>query len=39
MNWIPTPERLEIHFTPYQFGIALPETKTVLRSPTCLRPS
>lgn len=28
-NWIPTAEGLEIHFAPYQFGIALPETKTV----------
>ncbi len=28
-NWIPTSEGLEIHFAPYQFGIALPETKTV----------
>jgi hypothetical protein len=28
-NWIPTVEGLEIHFAPYQFGIALPETKTV----------
>ncbi len=28
-NWIPTAEGLEIHFVPYQFGIALPETKTV----------
>ncbi len=28
-NWIPTTEGLEIHFAPYQFGIALPETKTV----------
>ena len=29
VNWIPTAEGLEIHFVPYQFGIALPETKTV----------
>jgi hypothetical protein len=29
VNWIPTNEGLEIHFAPYQFGIALPETKTV----------
>jgi hypothetical protein len=29
VNWIPTAEGLEIHFAPYQFGIALPETKTV----------
>lgn len=29
VNWIPTIEGLEIHFAPYQFGIALPETKTV----------
>ena len=29
MNWIPTAEGLEIHFTPYQFGIALPEATTV----------
>jgi hypothetical protein len=29
VNWIPTSEGLEIHFAPYQFGIALPETKTV----------
>jgi hypothetical protein len=28
-NWIPTNAGLEIHFSPYQFGIALPETKTV----------
>jgi hypothetical protein len=28
-NWIPAAEGLEIHFAPYQFGIALPETKTV----------
>jgi hypothetical protein len=28
-NWIPTDEGLEIHFSPYQFGIALPETKIV----------
>jgi hypothetical protein len=28
-NWIPTDDGLEIHFSPYQFGIALPETKTV----------
>jgi hypothetical protein len=28
-NWFPTSEGLEIHFAPYQFGIALPETKTV----------
>jgi hypothetical protein len=28
-NWIPTSEGLEIHFAPYQFGIALPETKIV----------
>jgi hypothetical protein len=28
-NWIPTAEGLEIHFAPYQFGIALPETKIV----------
>lgn len=29
VNWIPTIEGLEIHFAPYQFGIALPETKVV----------
>lgn len=29
VNWVPTAEGLEIHFAPYQFGIALPETKTV----------
>lgn len=29
VNWIPTAEGLEIHFAPYQFGIALPDTKTV----------
>lgn len=29
VNWIPTNEGLEIHFAPYQFGIALPDTKTV----------
>lgn len=29
VNWIPTAEGLEIHFAPYQFGIALPVTKTV----------
>jgi hypothetical protein len=29
VHWIPTTEGLEIHFAPYQFGIALPETKTV----------
>lgn len=29
VNWIPTTEGLEIDFAPYQFGIALPETKTV----------
>lgn len=29
VNWLPTTEGLEIHFAPYQFGIALPETKTV----------
>jgi hypothetical protein len=29
VNWLPTAEGLEIHFAPYQFGIALPETKTV----------
>ena len=29
VNWIPTAGGLEIHFAPYQFGIALPETKTV----------
>jgi hypothetical protein len=29
VNWIPTVEGVEIHFAPYQFGIALPETKTV----------
>jgi hypothetical protein len=28
-NWIPTDGGLEIHFSPYQFGIALPETKIV----------
>jgi hypothetical protein len=28
-NWIPTDNGLEIHFSPYQFGIALSETKTV----------
>jgi hypothetical protein len=28
-NWVPTSDGLEIHFAPYQFGIALPETKTV----------
>lgn len=28
-NWIPTAEGLEIHFAPYEFGIALPETKIV----------
>jgi hypothetical protein len=41
MNWIPTAEGLEIHFTPYQFGIALPGPRPCrgLRSPTCLRPS
>ena len=30
VNWLPTTEGLEIHFAPYQFGIALPETKTVV---------
>jgi hypothetical protein len=29
MNWIPTADGLEIHFAPYRFGIALPQTKTV----------
>ena len=29
VNWIPTADGVEIHFAPYQFGIALPETKTV----------
>ncbi len=29
VNWIPAAAGLEIHFAPYQFGIALPETKTV----------
>lgn len=28
-NWFPTADGLEIHFAPYRFGIALPETKTV----------
>ncbi len=28
-NWIPTADGLEIHFAPYQFGIALPDTKVV----------
>jgi hypothetical protein len=28
-NWIPTEDGLEIHFAPYQFGVSLPETKTV----------
>jgi hypothetical protein len=29
VNWIPTAEGLEIQSAPYQFGSALPETKTV----------
>jgi hypothetical protein len=29
VNWLPTAEGLEFHSAPYQFGIALPETKTV----------
>ena len=28
-NWIPTAEGLEIHFAPYQFGVALPAVITV----------
>jgi hypothetical protein len=28
-NWVPSAEGLEIHFVPYQFGIALPETKII----------